>query len=228
MHWHKTLNAAITGVCSGGQDWFLGLPMILFGLRAWPHLNSGLSPNQLAFETKVTLPANFLSREAKELDGAKLYKKLKHARDHYIYPQAVNHQQNGGEASAVLKSAKFVLVCQACHKPPLSKTYQGPYKVKLQGSSSYVPEGGNSSKDQVASISSPSICKEMKRSQASSLCWDMASQPGSLSYPLRLHQLQLTHHIRRVLPLSSNNPNQTPRRGWSCQVPLGHFQKFNL
>ena len=61
------------------------------------------------------------------------------------------------------------------------------------------------------------------RLMASSLCWDMASQPGSLSYPLRLHQLQLTHHLWRVLPLSSNNPNQTPRRGWSCQVPLGHF-----
>ena len=42
--------------------------MILLGLRAQLHLDSGLSPHQQAFRTELTLPADFASKKEEELD----------------------------------------------------------------------------------------------------------------------------------------------------------------
>ena len=49
-----------------------------------------------------------------------------------------------------MKKAKFVLVRQDRLKSPLGEGYRGPYKVKAQGTSSYVLAGGSQSEDQVA------------------------------------------------------------------------------
>ena len=73
--------------------------MILFGLRAQPHLDSGLSPHHQAFGTELTLPADFASKEAEELDGVEFYKQLKKVRDGYTYP---HHQKDDSEASDAL------------------------------------------------------------------------------------------------------------------------------
>ena len=43
--------------------------MILLGVRARPHLDSGLSSHQLAFGTEPTLPTDLANKEADELDG---------------------------------------------------------------------------------------------------------------------------------------------------------------
>ena len=48
----------------------------MLGLWARPHVDSGLSPQQLTFGTEILLPVDFLSKEAEELDGAEFYKKL--------------------------------------------------------------------------------------------------------------------------------------------------------
>ena len=53
------------------------------------------------------------------MSTAEFYKKLQHARD--FYPQAVDHQQEDGEASAALRSTEVVLVCQEGHKLSLPK-----------------------------------------------------------------------------------------------------------
>ena len=46
-----------------------------------------------------------------------------------------------------LKKAKFVLVRQDGHKPPLVEAYRGPYKVKALGSNTYLLEGNNAMED---------------------------------------------------------------------------------
>ena len=55
------------------KNWASRLLIILLGLRARPHLDSGLSPHQQAFGTELTLPADFASKEAEELDGVEFY-----------------------------------------------------------------------------------------------------------------------------------------------------------
>ena len=107
------------------KNWASRLPIILLGLRARPHLDSGLSPHQLAFGCEITLPADFASKEAEELDGVDFYEQLKRARDGYEYPPAVHHQHDDGEASEALQKAKFVLVRQDGHKPLLAAAYKG-------------------------------------------------------------------------------------------------------
>ena len=57
--------------------------MILLGLSARPHLDSG----QQALGTKLTLPADFTSRE--ELDRADFYKQLQKVRDSYRGPYKI-------------------------------------------------------------------------------------------------------------------------------------------
>ena len=44
--WHRTIKTVITKMCSNSQDRLQRLPMIMLGLRAKPHLDSGLSPTQ--------------------------------------------------------------------------------------------------------------------------------------------------------------------------------------
>ena len=144
--WHRTLMS-----CNRQSDknWAGRLLMNLLGLRARPHLDSGLT-HQQAFRTDLTLPDNFASKEAKELDGADFYKQLKKVRDCYSYSPAVHHQNDDSKATSALRKAKFVLVHQDGHKPPLAEAYRGPYKVKSLCNNTYLLEGRNESKDQVA------------------------------------------------------------------------------
>ena len=127
-----------------------GLPMILLGLRAQPQLDSGLSPLQQAFGTKLNLPADLASREGKELDRVDFYKQLQKVRDRYTYPPAMHHKQDDSKSSDALKKAKFMLVRQDRHNPPLAEAYRGPYKVKSQIAISYVLSRGSHSEDRVA------------------------------------------------------------------------------
>ena len=66
--WHWMLKNAISYNRQNNKEWSSRLPMILLGLRARPHLDSRLSPRQQVLGTELTLPANFISREAEELD----------------------------------------------------------------------------------------------------------------------------------------------------------------
>ena len=43
----------------------------------------------MTFRIKIILPTYFHSQEAEELEGGVLFKKLKRARQGYVYPQAV-------------------------------------------------------------------------------------------------------------------------------------------
>ena len=87
------------------KNWASRLPIILLGLRARPHLDSGLSPHQQAFGMELTLPSDFASKEAEELDGVEFYEQLKKVRDGYAYPPTVHNHRDDGEASEVLRQA---------------------------------------------------------------------------------------------------------------------------
>ena len=55
----------------------------------------------------------------------------------------MHHQRDYGKASEALRKARFVLVCQDGHKPPLVEAYRGPYKIKSRSNYSYLLEGGH-------------------------------------------------------------------------------------
>ena len=68
--WHRTLKNSISCDRQSDKNWASRLPIILLGLRARPHLDSGLSPHQQAFGTELAhLPTDFTSKEAEKLDG---------------------------------------------------------------------------------------------------------------------------------------------------------------
>ena len=111
------LKNAISWDCQNNKEWSNRLPMTLLGLRAQPHLDSDLSPNQQAFGSELTPPPEFASRGTEELDEADFYVQLQKVRDGYAYPPTVHYKQNDGEASGALQKAKFVLVQQDGHNP---------------------------------------------------------------------------------------------------------------
>ena len=96
------------------------------------------------------MPADFASKEAEELDGVEFYEQLKKVRDSNAYPPAVHYQRDDSEASEALRKARFVLVHQDRHKPPLAEAYRGPYKIKSRSDNRYLLKGGNDTEDQVA------------------------------------------------------------------------------
>ena len=102
--------------------------------------------HQQAFWTELTLPADFASKEAVELDGVEVYRQLKKVRDSYAYPPAVRHQRDDGEASEALRKARFVLVGKDGHKPQLAEAYKDPTSSN-QSVNSYLLEGGNITED---------------------------------------------------------------------------------
>ena len=67
--WHRTLKNTISCDQYIDKNWASRLLIILLGLRAQPHLDSGLSPHQQAFGMELTLPADLASKEAQELDS---------------------------------------------------------------------------------------------------------------------------------------------------------------
>ena len=77
--WHRTLKSSMACDRYSDMNWASWLPIILLGLRARPHLDSGLSPHQQAFGCEITLPADFASKEAEELDRVDFYEQLKRA-----------------------------------------------------------------------------------------------------------------------------------------------------
>ena len=62
----------------------------------------------------------------------------------------MHRQRDNSEASEALQKARFVLVRQDGHKPPLVEAYRGPYKIKSRSDNSYLLEGGNTTEDWVA------------------------------------------------------------------------------
>ena len=154
-------------------------------------------------------------------------------RDGYAYPPAFYHQQDDSKASDALKIAKFVLVCQDGHKPPsveAAEAYRGPYKIKSQGTNSYVLEGGSQSEDRVTiNCLKPFHVREGEEEV------DL-QPPPRLRRPTRVAKPVSPRSPTpacslpedKFPPLTSDTPRTSPRQSRSCRVPLGHWRKFNL
>ena len=142
----------------------------------------------------------------------------------------MHHQRDNSEASEALQKARFVLVRQDGHKPPLVEAYRGPYKIKSRSDNSYLLEGGNTTEDWVA-------INQLKPFHVREGDEEIHLQPlPRRGRPVRVARSASPRSLTPAysppeedfLPLGSAAQTPSPRRGQSCRLPPGHWGKFNL
>ena len=114
------------------------------------------------------------------------------------------------------------------HKPSLAKAYRGPFRIKSQGTTSYVLEGRNVSEDRVNWLKPFNVWGDEEAVDLQLLPWRgqpaRVAEPASLTLPTPGYSLPEDE----FLPLASDTPNNKPKETRSCRVPPGHWRKLNL
>ena len=168
------------------KNWASRLPMILLGLRARPdHTWTLVSVHTSKLSGPSSpFPPTSPARRRKSWMGwnsTSNWRKWETATPTLIIRRMTakpltpwtSGRQRLPQAFLRLRKAKFVLVRQGGHKPPLAEVYRGPYKVKSIGSNL-------------------STYKKARRSSTSSRSRGEDVQPESPSQPLRGRRPQPT------------------------------------
>jgi hypothetical protein len=123
---HRHLMDALR-VRSAVATWSKELPFVLFGLRAQPREDTGLSPAEVVFGAPNVLPNEFLQNEEISIDS--IIKNFSKTLDvpAASFPRHNSSTQLPSELPAELLSAPFVpWVCRGGIIPPLKPLYYGP------------------------------------------------------------------------------------------------------
>jgi transposase InsO family protein len=120
---HRQLKDALRARLAGPR-WPEHLPWVLFGLRAAPKEDSGLSSAELVFGMPLTLPGQLLA--VPETPVEKVVEELR-----AVQPLPTRQLSYAEAASGLqqLQQAEYVYVRRGGVVPPLSPLYQGPYRV---------------------------------------------------------------------------------------------------
>jgi transposase InsO family protein len=120
---HRQLKDALRARLAGPR-WPEHLPWVLFGLRAAPKEDSGLSSAELVFGMPLTLPGQLLA--VPETPVEKVVEELR-----AVQPLPTRQLSYAEAASGLqqLQQAEYVYVRRRGVVPPLSPLYQGPYRV---------------------------------------------------------------------------------------------------
>ncbi len=120
---HRQLKDALRARLADPR-WPEHLPWVLFGLRAAPKEDSGLSSAELVFGMPLTLPGQLLA--VPETPVEKVVEELR-----AVQPLPTRQLSCAEAASGPqqLQEAEFMYVRRGGVVPPMSPLYQGPYRV---------------------------------------------------------------------------------------------------
>jgi hypothetical protein len=138
--------------------WSEEFPFVLFGLRAQPREDTGLSPAVAVFGAQIVLPNEFLQNDEFSVDTIvkKFAKTL-----HVSVPSLPWHNSSTelpSELPVKLLSAPLVWVRRGGLVPPLYPLYNSPYAVLPPGPSSFTIRVG--SRDEVVAVSCLKACTD--------------------------------------------------------------------
>lgn len=127
---HRRLKDALRARCAA-SNWYHHLPWVMLAVRATPREDSNISPSDAVFGSPLIVPGQFL--DSPEPPADEFYRQLEAAMSRFS-PVPTRH--NASKSSPLpatiptpLLLSRFVFVRRDGHKPPLSPTYDGPYRV---------------------------------------------------------------------------------------------------
>ena len=114
-------------------NWMKHLLMALLGIRsAWrPEL--GGSPAELVFGTSLHLPGEFVEGTGNSFPDHDFLSRLKTQMNSLTPSQTVHHGTHSPYIPSSLDGATHVFVRRDARAPPLTRPYQGPFKVLTAG-----------------------------------------------------------------------------------------------
>ena len=136
---HRTLKERLMA-CAPASDWMSTLPLVLLGLRSSVREDSGTSPAELVFGTVLRLPGQMLPEVSPEsapptADFVRdLEEKMKRC---YPSMPVLYHGSRPSHLPASLQSSTHVYVRVDAVHPPLSRPYEGPYRVLQHGDKTF-------------------------------------------------------------------------------------------
>ena len=129
---HRHLKSALRARLTG-PNWIDELPWVLLGIRTAPKEDLHTSSAELVYGAPLTVPGDFVASPNSTSSPGTLLRTL-HDKVQGFMP--VPTSQHGTQASSVppnLHSSQYVFVRRDCHRSPLKRPYEGPFKVIHSG-----------------------------------------------------------------------------------------------
>ncbi|KAK3797489.1 hypothetical protein RRG08_040971 [Elysia crispata] len=126
---HKTLKAALKARLQGPR-WTDELPWVLLGLRTVPKEDLDTSSAELVYGEPLTVPGEFVNPNSRLHPSNNLFHSLA---ERFAPIPTSHHGLSTPSIPPSLKNARFVFVRRDCHRGPLQRPYDGPYRVITPG-----------------------------------------------------------------------------------------------
>ena len=130
---HRTLKERLRAR-SPTADWMTHLPLVLLGLRSSLREDAATSPAKLLYGVPLRLPGQLLPGLAESLKPSSQF--VRNLQEKTPMP-TVFHSQRQSYLPASLASCSHVFVRIDAVKPPLTRPYEGPYRVLARSLKTY-------------------------------------------------------------------------------------------
>ena len=124
---HRSLKAALMTRLDN-PNWSDELPWVLLGIRTAPKEDLETSSAELVYGTALTIPGEFAT-QSEEIPVAQQLERLRGIVQKLVPTPTSFHGHDKPFVLENLKIAKFVFIRKDMHRSPLTKPYDGPFKV---------------------------------------------------------------------------------------------------
>ncbi|RUS81700.1 hypothetical protein EGW08_010562 [Elysia chlorotica] len=132
---HRSLKAALKARLQGA-NWVDELPWVLLGLRTVPKEDLETSSAELVYGEPLTVPGEFFHKDAHQspvpnINFQTILQKI-------APPPVLHHGYLPPNLSPTLKDSHFVFIRRDCHRGPLQRPYDGPFRVITPGDKTFL------------------------------------------------------------------------------------------
>ena len=140
---HRQLKAALMARLTDA-DWAAQLPWVLLGIRTAPKEGLPVSSAEMVYGAPLYVPGECLQRGPPGPYDSFL-DQLHRAVQAFKPPPTTHHGHRRSFFPSALNSCPFVFVRRDCHRPPLRKPYDGPFRVVERGPKTFLLDLGTRS-----------------------------------------------------------------------------------
>lgn len=138
---HRTLKAALRARLTS-PNWVDELPWVLLGIRTAPKEDLNSSSAELVYGAPLTVPGDFIAARTSAPQPSKFLLELRNKVQCF---RPIPTSQHGTRACSVpsdLLSSSYVFLRRDCHRSPLERPYEGPFKVLTPGPKVFIIDRG--------------------------------------------------------------------------------------